>query len=74
MGLHQLLRSGRVLSAATRSLVPASSVWEAAACSRSLASLPEPISDSGPVNTKDGKVPPRVSRRICQCSVFLQYK
>ena len=65
MGLSQLLQSGRMLSTATRRLVPASTLWEASVCSRNLASLPEPISDTGPLNAKDGKV-----RNVAICQNF----
>ena len=51
-----MLQSGRLLSAAARRFAPATVQWEASVCSRNLASLPEPISDSGPINSKDGKV------------------
>lgn len=52
----QLLRSGRSLPAARRCLEQAGLTWEAPVLSRNLASLPEPITESPPENSRDGKV------------------
>ena len=56
MGFVQLLRSGRSLPAARRCLEQVGLTWEAPVLSRNLASLPEPITESPPENSRDGKV------------------